>query len=227
MTFTKDIAPILQRSCQECHHPDGGAPMSLVTYDEVRPWARAMKTRTASGRAPARCRRGSSRRTSASRSSRTTRRSAKRRSRRSRSGPTAARRAATPRDMPPAAQVRRRRTWTLGEPDLVVKSQEVLVPAHGPDKWGSIGPVPTGLTEDRYVSSVEVREVNDIPRSGGTKTVGGRYVFHHMTYRAPPRRARHGRRIRQQLADSRSRPQRRHLPAGSRPAPAAELGAAT
>ena len=45
VTFTRDIAPILQRSCQECHHADGVAPMSLVTYDEVRPWARAMKTR--------------------------------------------------------------------------------------------------------------------------------------------------------------------------------------
>src|SRR6476660_2527638 len=47
VTFTKNIAPILQRSCQECHHADGVAPMSLVTYEEVRPWARAMKMRTA------------------------------------------------------------------------------------------------------------------------------------------------------------------------------------
>ena len=47
VTFTRDIAPILQKSCQGCHHPDGVAPMSLVTYDEVRPWARSMKTRTA------------------------------------------------------------------------------------------------------------------------------------------------------------------------------------
>src|SRR5215467_15559173 len=47
VTFTRDIAPILQRSCQECHHVDGVAPMSLVTYDEARPWARAMKMRTA------------------------------------------------------------------------------------------------------------------------------------------------------------------------------------
>ena len=47
VTFAKDIAPILQRSCQDCHHADGGAPMSLVTYEEVRPWAKAMKTRTA------------------------------------------------------------------------------------------------------------------------------------------------------------------------------------
>ena len=37
VTFTKDIAPILQRSCQNCHRPDGVAPMSLVTYEDVRP----------------------------------------------------------------------------------------------------------------------------------------------------------------------------------------------
>ena len=46
VTFTKDIAPILQRSCQSCHRPGSVAPMSLLTYEEARPWARAMKTRT-------------------------------------------------------------------------------------------------------------------------------------------------------------------------------------
>src|SRR5438876_699338 len=49
VTFTKDIAPILQRSCQNCHRPDGVAPMALTTYEEVRPWARAMKQRTGIG----------------------------------------------------------------------------------------------------------------------------------------------------------------------------------
>jgi mono/diheme cytochrome c family protein len=49
VTFTRDIAPILQRSCQGCHNPDGGAPMSLTTYEEVRPYARAIKTRTGMG----------------------------------------------------------------------------------------------------------------------------------------------------------------------------------
>src|ERR1700724_2641049 len=49
VTFTKDIAPILQRSCQNCHRPDGVAPMSLVTYQEGRPWARAIKQRTGIG----------------------------------------------------------------------------------------------------------------------------------------------------------------------------------
>ena len=49
VTFTKDIAPILQRSCQTCHRPGGVAPMSLVSYDDVRPWARAIKQRTGIG----------------------------------------------------------------------------------------------------------------------------------------------------------------------------------
>src|SRR5262245_38212376 len=49
VTFTRDIAPILQRSCQNCHRPDGVAPMPLVTYEDVRPWARAIKLRTGIG----------------------------------------------------------------------------------------------------------------------------------------------------------------------------------
>ena len=40
LTFTKDIAPIFQEKCESCHRKDSMAPMSLVTYQEVRPWAR-------------------------------------------------------------------------------------------------------------------------------------------------------------------------------------------
>jgi mono/diheme cytochrome c family protein len=47
VTFTKDIAPILQRSCQNCHRPGQVAPMSLLTYEDARPWAKSMKARTA------------------------------------------------------------------------------------------------------------------------------------------------------------------------------------
>ena len=43
VTFAKHIAPILQRSCQSCHRVNSVAPMSLITYDEVRPWARSIK----------------------------------------------------------------------------------------------------------------------------------------------------------------------------------------
>ena len=40
VTFSKDVAPIFQQKCQECHQPNSIAPMSLITFEEVRPWAR-------------------------------------------------------------------------------------------------------------------------------------------------------------------------------------------
>src|SRR4030095_10569508 len=49
VTFAKDIAPILQRSCQNCHRADGAGPMPLTTYEEVRPWARSIKQKTGMG----------------------------------------------------------------------------------------------------------------------------------------------------------------------------------
>ena len=42
-TFSKDVAPILQRSCQNCHRPGSIGPMSLMTYEDARPWARSIK----------------------------------------------------------------------------------------------------------------------------------------------------------------------------------------
>ena len=44
-TFSKDVAPILQRSCQRCHQKGGIGPMSLVTYEQVRPWVLQIKDR--------------------------------------------------------------------------------------------------------------------------------------------------------------------------------------
>src|SRR5579871_5334985 len=44
-TFSKDIAPIFQKSCQSCHHEGTAAPMPLMTYNDVRPWARSIKER--------------------------------------------------------------------------------------------------------------------------------------------------------------------------------------
>src|SRR5258708_38260423 len=43
VTFNKDVLPVLQKNCQECHRPGEVAPMSLLTYAEVRPWAKALK----------------------------------------------------------------------------------------------------------------------------------------------------------------------------------------
>ncbi len=43
VTFTRDVAPVLERNCQGCHRPGEAAPFSLLTYEQARPWARAIK----------------------------------------------------------------------------------------------------------------------------------------------------------------------------------------
>ncbi len=185
VTFTKDIAPILQRSCQQCHNPDGGAPMSLRTYEEVRPYARAIKARTSMGpRAGVMPPWFVERNIGIQRFKGDPSLSEEEIARVAKWADSGAPRG-NPSDMPTAtAEVIGEDGWVLGKPDLVVRSPEIFVAGTAPDKWGSIGTAQTGLTEDRWVSSVEVREVNDIPRAEGTKTVGGRYVFHHMTYQS-------------------------------------------
>src|SRR5580765_8358293 len=43
VTFTKDVAPIMQQHCQSCHRPGEGTPFSLLTYEDARAWAKLMK----------------------------------------------------------------------------------------------------------------------------------------------------------------------------------------
>jgi len=52
VTFTKDVAPILQEKCQDCHQPGSIAPMSLMTYQEARPWIRSIREKVASREMP-------------------------------------------------------------------------------------------------------------------------------------------------------------------------------
>src|SRR5207249_2809708 len=52
VTFTKDVLPILQKNCQSCHRPGEVAPMSLVTYSDARPWAKAIKAAVATRKMP-------------------------------------------------------------------------------------------------------------------------------------------------------------------------------
>src|SRR3977135_1701616 len=52
VTFSKDVAPIFQKACQNCHHPGAIAPMSLLTYQDARPWARSIKQKVASREMP-------------------------------------------------------------------------------------------------------------------------------------------------------------------------------
>jgi len=52
VTFTKDVAPILQEHCQVCHRPDTFAPMSLLTWEETRPWAKSIRQKVAAREMP-------------------------------------------------------------------------------------------------------------------------------------------------------------------------------
>jgi hypothetical protein len=70
--------------------------------------------------------------------------------------------------------------WTIGTPDLIVTSPSVEMNALAPDWFGAIGESPTNLAEDRYVSAIEIKEVNDSRGKPSTRsTVGGLYLFHH------------------------------------------------
>src|SRR3954451_1678180 len=51
-TFSKDVAPILYKNCVSCHQPGNIAPMSLLTYDQARPYARSIKAKVVAGTMP-------------------------------------------------------------------------------------------------------------------------------------------------------------------------------
>lgn len=185
VNYSEHIAPILQDSCQQCHRPGGAGPMSFMTYEEVRPWAPVIMYRTA-----IRDRMGAmppwyvekdigitdgfesdyslSDQQLAMIQAWVNNGAAR----------------GDPDSEPAPLEFASGNEWTLGEPDIVLQGPDVTRPAVGPDWWGDIGLVPTGLEEDRYVKSIEVREVNDIPADTGSNTVGGRYIFHHMTYQS-------------------------------------------
>jgi len=184
VTFTRDIAPILQRSCQKCHRAGGVAPMPLIDYADVWPYARQIMLRTG-----IRDRAGAMPpwyvekdigiqhfKDDPSLSDEDL------------AAIVAWVRAETPRgdleDMPAPLVWDDGAGWSAGEPDLILVLAETTVAADAPDWWGDIPSVPTGLTEDRYVASVEIREINDVPNRNaeGRQTVGGRYVVHHMIW---------------------------------------------
>ena len=179
VTFSRDIAPILQRSCQKCHRPDALAPMSLLSYNEVRPWARAIKNRTGLRDKP-----GvmppwfiekdvgiQSFKDDPSLSDDEIRLIAKWVDNGAPEG--------NPADLPPPIEFLGANEWEIGEPDLIVSSPTVEVPGESPDWWGAIGESTTGLTEDRYVSALEYKEVTESREGPRRNTVGGLFVVHH------------------------------------------------
>ena len=183
VTYTKDVAPVLQRSCENCHRTDGVAPMSLSTYDEVRPYAKAIKQRTSIGphagvMPPWYVEKNIGIQEFQNDPSLSDEEVAMIGKWVDAGAPRG-----NPADMPAARVYPDGKSWTIGTPDLIVKLPELTVKGTAPDWWGEIPSTPTGLTEDRYVSALEIKEFNDVDTSGtGRQTVGGRFVFHHMIW---------------------------------------------
>ncbi len=168
-TFSKDVAPILQAKCQACHQPNSIAPMSLMTYQEARPWARSMRERVSSRQMPpwhidksvgiqqfkndmslsdeqidtiVRWVEGGAPQ-------------------------------GDPKDLPPAKPPVTSNEWQgvlngYGPPDLVIKSSEYKMPAKHQDVWyRPQSDIP--ITEPRWIRMVEIRPSN----------LGARKTLHH------------------------------------------------
>lgn len=155
VTFTKDVAPILFRSCVRCHRPDEIAPMSLLTYAEVRPWARSIKTRVSNREMPPwfldRTIGIQKYKNDPSLSDAEIATIVKWVDAGSPQG--------NPADMPPTPPLDDVSTWTIGTPDLVVQYPTYKMPASGPDLYGVLT-TPFNLTEDRYIKAIQSRVID-------------------------------------------------------------------
>lgn len=157
VTFTKDIAPIFQAKCQSCHQPNSIAPMSLITYQDARPWARSIRSRVSTRQMPPwhidpsvgvqRFKNDIS----------LTRDQIDLIVRWVDGGAVQG----DPKDMPPPKPLVTDNEWQavkdgFGPPDLVIKSPEYTMPAQHQDMWWRpMSDIP--VTEPRWVRMVEIR----------------------------------------------------------------------
>ena len=168
VTFARDVAPILQQKCEACHRTGQMAPMSLTTYAEVRPWARAIRSKVAAGDMPPW---HMDKTTGIQKFVNDISLSADQRDTILRwvdAGAPLGNRA----DLPPAIAWPDGERWRVGdllgrEPDLLVSSTPWTQPAEGQDQWWQ-PVVDSGNTEDRWIKAVEVRP-----------TLEGRRIVHH------------------------------------------------
>jgi hypothetical protein len=169
VTFARDVAPILQQSCQVCHQPDSIAPMSLLTYEETRPWARSIKQKVLAREMPpwhiaknAGIKQFQNDRSLTDQQLETIV-----------AWVDAGAPLGDPNDLPPPVDWPDPNVWQLaerfGEPGLIVRSDPFTMPANGQDKWWR-PVVDTGLTEPRWVRAIEVKP--SFP--------GGRKIVHHI-----------------------------------------------
>ena len=172
VTFAKDVAPILQEKCQSCHRPDSIAPMSLLTYEEVRPWARSIRNRVAARQMPpwdidktVGIQHFENDRSLSDEQIETVVRWAD-----------AGAPLGDPKDLPRQREWPNENVWAyaqqFGEPDVIIKSPAWTMPANAQDAWYR-PVVETGLTEPRWVRAIEIRP----------GTVKGRKITHHAVAR--------------------------------------------
>ena len=159
VTFNKDVAPILQKNCQGCHRPGEAAPMSLLSYQQARPWAKAIREAALLKRMPPWFADPHFGKFSNDRSLSQT------------EIDTLVAWAdngapeGDPKDLPPPRQFVG--GWNIGTPDAVFEMpNEFEVPPTGTVEYQYIV-IPTGFTEDKWVQLAEVRP-------------GNRAVVHHV-----------------------------------------------
>jgi len=168
VTYSKDIAPIFQAKCEECHHAGTPAPMSLITYQDARPWLAVIRDRVEKRQMPpwhldktVGIQKFANDRSLSDDQINTIVKWID-------SGAPAG----DPKDMPPAKEWPNHMQWQLakqfGEPDFVIKSDDYTVAAEGQDVWWRpLSQIP--ITETRWVRAVEMRP----------GTVAGAKVTHH------------------------------------------------
>jgi len=169
-TFTKDVAPIFQEKCESCHRPGQGAPMSLQTYQEARPWARSIKQRVGTRAMPP----WNIDKTVGIQHFQNDRSLSDDQIATIVNWVDQGAVQGDPKDMPVAKVWPKDDSgWLLAkvlgkEPDIVVKSEPYTVPAVSQDLWWKpVSDVP--VTEERWVRAVEMRP----------GTIAGRKITHH------------------------------------------------
>jgi mono/diheme cytochrome c family protein len=154
VSFTKDVAPILQRSCQVCHRPNNIAPMSLLTYEDARPWARSIRAKVSEREMPPwYIDRNVGIKKFDPDPSLTDEEIA-----------TIVKwvDSGAPRgnlaDMPPPRKFDDSDRWHIGTPDIVASlPTDMIVKPAAPDQWMDIDMTHVDIPEDRYIKAVEVK----------------------------------------------------------------------
>jgi len=152
LTFSKDIAPIFFKNCVGCHRPGEIAPMSLITYKEVRPWAKAIREKIATREMPP------WHLDSQYGHWQNDRRLAQKEIDAVVAWIDAGAAEGNPKDLPALPKLAS--GWQIGEPDMVFQMPaEFTVPAEGAVPYQYFA-VPTNFKEDRYVQALEARAGN-------------------------------------------------------------------